>query len=163
MRKKKKGKCEIDDIISTLGDAWTLYHGFGLIVGIILFFVGLFAWGYVISQSGGSCRKLLIAEVIVQVIVLVGSFLRIGFFDYDEGIIRHILITFATDSVLSVIGFYLAGIHILQVTGDAQAEAFYYIMDFLLELLLAMALGFLPALLIAVLMWVLVRVFGRPL
>lgn len=153
----------MEDALHALGDAWTLYNAFFLVVGVILFFAGLFGWGYVIAEGGASCRKLLIVEIIVQLLVLVGSVFRIGMFDYEEKILFHIRATLAVDTLVSVIGFYIAGIHIMAVSGAQQAESFYIIIDFFVQLLIAVVLGFLPSIIIAVLMWVLVRIFGKPL
>lgn len=149
--------------MNRLGEAWTLYHAAALVMGIILFFVGLFAWGYVIAESGGSCKKILTVELVVQAVMLLGSILRIGFFDYEERILFHIRVTYAVNVLISVIGYYIANIHVMQVTGAVQTESFYYIIDFCVEILIAMALGFLPSIIIAVLMWVLVRIFAKPL
>lgn len=153
----------MENFFRTLGDAWTLYHTIELIIAIILFFIGLFGWGYIISANDETTRELLIVEVIVQVAVLAGSIIRIGIFDYEENIRFHIRATFAVDVLLSVIGYYIAGIHVFRLTGAVQAEVFYYIMDFFVELLIGAVLGFLPSIIIAVLMWALVRIFARPL
>lgn len=163
MSKKRRKNSRLDDLIATLGDAWTLYHAIALVAGIILFFAGLFAWGYVISESGGSCKRLLRVEIVVQAVMLIGSIVRIGLFDYEENISFHIQVTFAVNVLVSVVGYYIANIHVMQVTGAVQTEAFYYIIDFFVEILIAAALGFLPSIVIAVLMWVLVRIFAKPL
>lgn len=163
MSKKRRKKNRLEDLVTMLGDAWTFYHAAALVIGVILFFVGLFGWGYVISESGGSCKRLLIVELVVQGVMLLGSILRIGWFDYEENILFHIRITYAVDVLVSVVGYYIANIHVMQVTGTVQTEAFYYIIDFFVEVLIAMVLGFLPSIIIAVLMWVLIRIFAKPL
>lgn len=152
-----------DDFFHPAEAPWTAYYVIELIAAIVLFFGGLLGWGYVISESGGSLKRLLIAEIVVQAVVLAGSIFRIGFFDYEEHIRYHIRLTFAVDTLLSVIGYYIANIHVMKVTGAVPAEIFYYIIDFLVEILIAMVLGFLPSVIIALLMWVLVRIFARPL
>ena len=42
-----------------------------------------------------------------------------------------------------------------------SAASFYYIMDFFVQLVMALILAFLPSLILAVLMWVVVRIFGQ--
>ena len=32
-----------------IGNAWTMYQTLFLIIGIVLFFLGLFGWGYVLA------------------------------------------------------------------------------------------------------------------
>lgn len=150
-------------MLHDVGDAWTFYNAFFLIIGIILFFVGLFGWGFVFAERQESCRKLLTVEILVQILVLVGSIVRIGFFDYEDRIGFHIRATLIVDSLVSVIGFCIANIHIIPIPEQMQAEAFYRIIDFFIQFMIAVALGFLPSLIIALFMWVLVRTFGDPL
>lgn len=144
-----------------MGNAWTLYQTLFLIIGIILFFLGLFGWGYVLAERNGSCSRLLKAEIIVQILMLVGSIARIGFFDYEDKIGFHIKATLAVDTLFSVAAFLIAGIHILPMENTGSVASFYYIMDFFVQLVMALILAFLPALILAVLMWVVVRIFGQ--
>ena len=125
------------------------------------FLLGLFGWGYVLAERNGTCSRLLKAEIIVQLLMLAGSIVRIGFFDYEENIGFHIRATLAVDTLVSVVAFLIAGIHILSVENVGSAASFYYIMDFFVQLVMALILAFLPSLILAVLMWTVVRIFGQ--
>ena len=114
-----------------------------------------------LAERNGSCSRLLKAEIIVQLLMLAGSIFRIGFFDYEENIGFHIKATLAVDTLVSVVAFLIAGIHILSAENVGSAASFYYIMDFFVQLVMALILAFLPSLILAVLMWVVVRIFGQ--
>lgn len=146
-----------------MGNAWTLYQTLFLIIGIVLFFLGLFGWGYVLAERNGNCSRLFKAEIIVQLLMLGGSIVRIVFFDYEENIGFHIKATLAVDTLVSVITFLIVGIHILSVENVGSAASFYYIMDFFVQFVMALILAFLPSLILALLMWTVVRIFGQPM
>lgn len=158
---RKKDKKRTDDALKKLGDAWTLYNGFMILVGTVLFFSSLLAWGYVASEAKGACRSILIVESVVQGIVLVGSILRIGLFDYEDRLSFHVAMTLLVSTVFTLIGFLIADIHILEIKGNLQTASFQYLTDFLIQILVAAVLGFLPSLLIASFMWLIVRIFGK--
>ena len=153
---KRSGKRTTGHFWEEIGNAWTMYQTLFLIIGIVLFFLGLFGWGYVLAERNGTCSRLLKAEIIVQLLMLAGSIFRIGFFDYEENIGFHIKAT-----LVSVVAFLIAGIHILSAENVGSAASFYYIMDFFVQLVMALILAFLPSLILAVLMWVVVRIFGQ--
>lgn len=157
----KKKKKRTDDALKRLGDAWTLYNAFLIILGIVLFFSSLLAWGYVIAEAKGACRSILRVEIVVQILVLAGSILRIGMFDYEEHFAFHVAMTLFVSTVFTLIGFLIAGIHILEIKGTLQTASFQYMTDFLIQILAAIVLGFLPALLTATLMWLIVRTVAK--
>lgn len=148
-------------LLEEMGNAWTLYQTLFLVIGIVLFFLGLFGWGYVLAEKNGNCSQILKVEIIVQILMLVGSIARIGFFDYEENIGFHIKATLAVNTLVSVITFLIAGIHILSAENMGNAASFYYIIDFFVQLVIALILAFLPSLILAVLMWTVVRIFGQ--
>ena len=150
---RRSGKRTPGHFWEEIGNAWTMYQTLFLIIGIVLFFLGLFGWGYVLAERNGTCSRLLKAEIIVQLLMLAGSIVRIGFF--------HIRATLAVDTLVSVVAFLIAGIHILSVENVGSAASFYYIMDFFVQLVMALILAFLPSLILAVLMWTVVRIFGQ--
>ena len=149
---RRSGKRTPGHFWEEIGNAWTMYQTLFLIIGIVLFFLGLFGWGYVLAERNGTCSRLLKAEIIVQLLML---------FDYEENIGFHIRATLAVDTLVSVVAFLIAGIHILSVENVGSAASFYYIMDFFVQLVMALILAFLPSLILAVLMWTVVRIFGQ--
>ena len=124
---RRSGKRTPGHFWEEIGNAWTMYQTLFLIIGIVLFFLGLFGWGYVLAERNGTCSRLLKAEIIVQLLMLAGSIVRIGFFDYEENIGFHIRATLAVDTLVSVVAFLIAGIHILSVENVGSATSFYYI------------------------------------
>ena len=87
---KRSGKRTTGHFWEEIGNAWTMYQTLFLIIGIVLFFLGLFGWGYVLAERNGTCSRLLKAEIIVQLLMLAGSIFRIGFFDYEENIFTYL-------------------------------------------------------------------------
>ena len=100
---RRSGKRMPGHFWEEIGNAWTMYQTLFLIIGIVLFFLGLFGWGYVLAERNGTCSRLLKAEIIVQLLMLAGSIVRIGFFDYEENIGFHIRATLAVDTLVSVV------------------------------------------------------------
>ncbi|MDO5538807.1 MAG: hypothetical protein Q4F83_01865 [Eubacteriales bacterium] len=159
--KKKKAE-EPYSVLDKLGMAWTVYNGFFCVLGVVLFFIGLFAWGYLLTARDAQIRRILIAESVVIILTLLGSIVRILYFRYEENILRHVQLTVAASGVMAVIGYYIAGIHILAAAAAPEAEVFYSMMEFFVFLGVAVILNFIPSLMIAVLMWIFVRIFGKP-
>lgn len=105
---RRSGKRTPGHFWEEIGNAWTMYQTLFLIIGIVLFFLGLFGWGYVLAERNGTCSRLLKAEIIVQLLMLAGSIVRIGFFDYEENIGFHIRATLAVDTLDFVVAFLIA-------------------------------------------------------
>lgn len=160
---KKKKPEEIYSVLDKLGMAWTVYNGFFCVLGVVLFFIGLFAWGYLLTARDAQIRRIRIVEAVVIVLTLIGSIARILYFRYEENILRHIQLTVVAAGAMAVIGYYMAGIHILAEAAAPGAEVFYFMLEFFVFLGVAVILNFIPSLIMAVMMWVFVRIFGKPM
>ena len=131
----------------------------GVIMGI-LFLIGVVAWILLLTLvSGPSQTKILVIQLIVSIILLAANICGICFVGYD-GFGRTMWLTWVCGIVLSIIGFYIAGIPMMPL---AQGKGL--LLKFFLELIfyipVSAALTVIPALIINVVVWLIMNIFGK--
>lgn len=94
------------------------------------FLPGPFGWGYVLAERNGTCARAFKSGDHRAASHAGGQYCENRIFCYEENIGFHIRATLAVDTLVSVVAFLIAGIHILSVENVGSAASFYYIMDF---------------------------------
>lgn len=129
--------------------------------GVVLLFASAAFWIYLFCVENTAYQALRKDALIVVGLVFAGSLAKILWIGYDDRLARNIGITLAVFIVLELAAFYWSAVPILVRPADGEAAVLFYILEFLVYLLCAAVLAFVPVVLICFLMWVIMKIFGR--
>ncbi len=128
------------------------------IAAFLMFLGGILVWFFLFSLDGWVSRKIFQVELVVNVILLAANVFAICRIGYD-GFVRNTSVTLVFNLLLAVIGFYLAGVHILPVPAGGMEWAF-KAAEFFVFFVLAILMSMVPTLVICLVMWLIMAVFG---
>lgn len=131
----------------------------GIIIGI-LFLVGVVAWVLLLTLvSGSSQTKILVIQLIVSIILLAANICMICFVGYD-GFGKTMWVTWVAGIVLSIIGFYIAGIPMMPLA-QGRSGLLKFFLELVFYIPVSAALTVIPTLIINILMWLIMNIFGN--
>ncbi len=132
------------------------------VILIILFVAGIFLWLYVFALGDQTCRQILFIEIIVSIIILAGCLYGICRLGYEDNLWLNIKLNYLISFILSMIGFYISRIPIISRPDSARAEVLFYVIQFIVYALISASMAMIPVLVICVLIWIIMKIFGRP-
>lgn len=132
----------------------------GFAVGIFtaLFFLGgIFVWFCLFAMA--EAGPVLILELVVNVVVFLVNLYAICRIGYD-GFEKNLKVTYTGEIFLTIIGFYIGGIHFLKIPAGGT-DPVYRFLEFLVFVIFAVFAAVLPSVIIALIMWLVMSVFGK--
>lgn len=132
--------------------------GFAAGIMLSLFLLGgLFIWLFLFASS--KTGPVLILELLVNGILFLVNLFFICVIGYD-GFWNNFKGTYCGAIFLTIVGFYVGGVHFLEIPGDG-ADLLYRFVEFLIYIVFSVFASILPSVLICLFMWLIMSVFGK--
>lgn len=123
--------------------------------------VSLIAWIYLFTA--GIYQKLLVVELIANGLVFALSLFWVCKVGYEDRMKQNLIVTLVITILVTMIAMYIADVEVLRPAQTAQGVAMYYIVQFLLYLLIDTVMAAIPVLINCMVIYVIVRIFGKPI
>ena len=172
MAKKKKSKYSAprtrwdwESVFGNFYDQLRTLHMFWTVLLAIGFAASFFLWGYFLYQSDASRTKILAVEGIVFGVLLLAHLYRIFFVGYDDRLWRNFKFVYVPAVILTLIGFYIAGVSLIGTPADAQQTGLFHAMQVFTNVFSAVVMAMIPSLILTILIWFLIQTvefFTRP-
>ncbi|HIS46828.1 MAG TPA: hypothetical protein IAB46_04545 [Candidatus Scybalocola faecigallinarum] len=148
---QKRNPLDVNLNLSSLDSPFRTISNISAAAGVLatLFCIGgVVIWFYVLGRSGEISHKILVVEIVVSLILLALNIFGICRIGYD-GFLKSAAATGVIHVVLTTIGFYLAGLELMDGA-----------MRFAIYLGIAALMAVLPTMVISVIMWGIMALFG---